>query len=172
MGSSRYCRFIRRSDGRALTEEDSRRVPSYELFQLYLDMMVDRVHPRQAEVLGPRAMDEPILARVFDEGMMDRVRVGDADVPVPRPHLLLAMKLRSLPDRQREDKAIKDACDAYALLWHSPGGIGSVLDAVRREYPGECRTGLAAITDEVAGRAAAHLGVAVGTFMDVVGRQG
>ena len=170
MGSFRYCRFIQRMTGRALTEEESKRVPSYDLFQLYLDMMVDRIHPRQDEVLGPRALDEPILARVYDEDLVQTVRVGEVSVPVPPPHLLLAMKLKAIPNRQKEDKVFKDACDIYALLWHSPEGVDVMSRKVMEEYPGECRSGLLAITEEVASRAAVHLGVEIESYREVVGK--
>lgn len=170
MGSFRFCRFIQKGTGRSLTEDESKRVPVYDLFYLYLDIMVDRIHPRQAEVLGPKALDEPILARLYDEDLAEVVRTGDTEVPVPPPHMLLAMKLKAIPNRQKEDKVFKDACDIYALLWHSPEGLESILSPVTAEYPEECRRGLDAITDKVAARAATHLGIEFETYRDVVGR--
>jgi hypothetical protein len=38
---------------------------------------------------------------------------------LPKPHLMLAMKLNSAPKRDKENKLIKDIADIYALLWHS-----------------------------------------------------
>ncbi len=172
MGSFRFCRFVQRGTGRILTEEESKRVPIHDLFYLYLDIMVDRIHPRQAEVLGPKALDEPILARMHDEDTSVRVSIGQAHVLVPPPHLLLAMKLKAIPNRQKEDKVVKDACDIFALLWHSPEGTGELLRSVMAEYPEECRSGLEAVTQKVAVRAAGHLGVDVGTYLDVVNRMG
>ena len=172
MGSFRFCRFIEKGSGRSLTEEESKQVPVYDLFYLYMDIMVDRIHPRQAEVLGPKALDEPILARVYDEDITEMVRIGDTEVPVPPPHLLLAMKLKAIPNRQKDDKVIKDACDIFALLWHSPEGTESVLRLVLTEYPEECRSGLEAITDQVAGRAAEHLDIDVESYLGVIRRLG
>jgi hypothetical protein len=40
-------------------------------------------------------------------------------VMLPKPELLLAMKLNSTPRRDKENKRIKDVADIYALLWHS-----------------------------------------------------
>lgn len=170
MGSFRFCKFVQKGTGRSLTEDESKRVPIFDLFYLYLDIMVDRIHPRQAEVLGPKALDEPILARVYDEDLSETVRIGNTDVPVPPPHLLLAMKLKAIPNRQKEDKVIKDACDIFALLWHSPDGTENVLRSVMAEYPEECRSGLDAISDEVARRAAEHLGIDVESYLGVIGR--
>ncbi len=169
-GSFRYCRMIRKGSGETLTEEDARHVPLYDLFYLFIDLLVDRIHPRHAEAFGAKAIDEPILARVLDEGLWRGVPIGRTTALVPRPHMLLAMKLRAIPSRQKDDKVLKDACDIYALMWHSPEAPGEVAGAVRREYPSECAAGLAVITDEVAGRAAAHLGVEIETYLDVVRR--
>jgi hypothetical protein len=171
-GSFRYCRMIRKGTGETLTEEEARRVPLYDLFYLFIDLMVDRVHPRHADAFGAKAIDEPILARVFDEEIWKRGEVGGTTVLVPRPHMLLAMKLKAISGRQKDDKVLKDACDIYALIWHSTEGFGDVLEPVRREYPSECRAGLAAVTDEVASRAAGHLGVDIETYRDVVRRLG
>lgn len=168
MGSFRFCRFVQKMTGWTLTEEESKRVPIHDLFYLYLDFMVDHIHPRQANVLGPKAMDEPLLARVFEEGAGVWIQVGEAEVLAPPPHLLLAMKLKSIPSRQKEDKVIKDACDIYALLWHSPHGIDGVLRPVRADYPEECLFGLDAITHEVARRASGHLGVDIESYLGVV----
>ncbi|NOQ54904.1 MAG: hypothetical protein GQ558_09920 [Thermoplasmata archaeon] len=172
MGSFRYCRTIEKTTGRELTEEESKRIPIYDLFYLYLDIMVDRIHDRQSDLLGPKAMDEPMLIKVFDEDIGVPVRIGDARVVVPPPHLLLAMKLKAVPSRQKDDKILKDACDIYALIWHSEGGMDRILRSVRSEHPEECRSGLEAITDDVARRAAGHLGVEVESYLDVVRRLG
>jgi hypothetical protein len=171
-GSFRYCRMIRKGTGEALTEERARQVPLHDLFYLFIDLMVDRAHTRHTDAFGAKAIDEPILARVFDEGIWNRVDVGGSTVLVPRPHMLLAMKLRAIPGRQKDDKVLKDACDIYALIWHSPEGYDEVLRSVRRDYPSECATGSAAVTEEVASRAAGHLGVDIETYRDVVRRLG
>jgi hypothetical protein len=169
-GSFRYCRMIRKGTGESLTEEEAKRVPLYDLFYLFIDLMVDRIHPMHSEAFGAKAIDEPILARVFDEALWVEVDMGKATVLLPPPHVLLAMKLKAIPSRQKDDKVIKDACDIYALIWHSPVGYDAVLKAVKREYPKECRVGLTAITDDVARRAALHLGVDAETYREVVRR--
>jgi len=38
---------------------------------------------------------------------------------LPKPHVLLAMKLNSAPRRDKEHKLIKDIADIYALSWYS-----------------------------------------------------
>jgi len=168
MGSSRYCKFIRKGTGEILTEEEARRVRIFDLFYLYLDMMVDHIHPKHYEVFDIKVLDEPILARIFDEGNGVTVNVSGNEVVIPPPHLLLASKLISIPKRQKDDKILKDACDIYAIIWHSPEKYDSILTAVQEEYPRECEEGLRAITDDVARNAARHLGIDVEQYLDMV----
>jgi hypothetical protein len=43
--------------------------------------------------------------------------VSDEKLIVP-PELLAAMKIRSLPDRDKSHKRVKDVADLHALLWY------------------------------------------------------
>jgi len=130
--------------------------------------MVDRIHPKHSDVFGMKPLDEPVLARVFQEKCGISVALGDKKVVIPPPHLLLASKLRSLPARQKDDKVIKDACDIYAIIWHSPVRYDRILSVVQKEYPRECEAALVAITDEVVRGASRHLGVEVEEYIGVV----
>jgi hypothetical protein len=169
MGSFRYCKFVRKGTGEILSEEDSKKVPIYDLFYLYLDMMVDRIHPRHKDVFGSKALDEPILARIFDERTGTYVNVGDDRIMIPPPHLLLASKLGSIPKRQKDDKIVKDACDIYSIIWHSPKKYDAVVSSVKKEYPQECLAARKVISEEVASRAARHLGIDLEQYSRVIG---
>jgi len=168
IGSFRYCKFIHKGTGEVLTEEQAKSVSMIDLFYVYVDMMVDRIHPQHDRVFKVKALDEPVLGRVFDERCGVSARLGDVSVVMPPPHLLLASKLRSIPGRQKDDKVLKDACDIYAVIWHSPVSYDRILSTVHKEYPQECATGLAAITDVIAERAARHLGVETEAYLGVV----
>ena len=170
IGSFRYCKFIRKGTGEVLTEEQAKEVPMYDLFYLYVDLMVDCIHPKHGDVFGMKPLDEPVLVRVFQEKCGISVTLGNKKVVIPPPHLLLASKLRSLPDRQKDDKVLKDACDIYAIIWHSPVRYERILSEVQKEYPRECAAALPAITDDVARAASRHLGVEVEEYMGVVRR--
>jgi hypothetical protein len=39
---------------------------------------------------------------------------------LPTPEILLATKLRSVCNRTKDEKMIKDICDIYVLSWYSP----------------------------------------------------
>lgn len=170
IGSSRYCKFIRKGTGEILTEEEARSVDIFDLFYLYLDMMVDHIHPKHHEIFNIKVIDEPILARVFNEGNGVTVSIVGNEIVIPPPHLLLASKLLTIPKRQKDDKILKDACDIYAIIWHSPEKFDSILTLVQEEYPRGCEEGLQAITNDIARKAASHLGIDVDQYLGVVHR--
>ncbi len=130
--------------------------------------MVDRIHPQHHEVFGSRALDEPILSGVFEDGSAVSLDLGGIQVPIPPPHVLLGTKLRSIPGRDREDKVVKDACDIYALLWYSPVSYREMLSLVRDQFHDDCERAASVLASEVAGRAAHHLGVTADSFHSVV----
>ena len=148
-GSCLYCKMIRRDTGEILTEDVARSILIHEIFYLYVDMMVDTIHPLQKEIFGFNVLDEPILARVFEEQPGVMVNLGGCNILVPPPSILLATKLRSLPHRTKDDKRVKDACDIYSILWHSPNDYRRILEDIHREYPTDCKLGFDAITDEI-----------------------
>ena len=168
IGSFRYCKFVRKGTGEILAEEDAKKVPIHDLFYLYLDMMVDRIHPRHKEVFGSLALDEPVLARIFDERAGTYVSIGDDRIMIPPPHLLLASKLGAIPNRQKDDKIIKDACDIYSIIWHSPEKYDAIISSVKKEYPKECMAARKAISEEVASKAARHLGIDLEQYSRVI----
>lgn len=122
--SFRFVRHFNRETGGTLPPEEAESLPAHQVFDLYLDVIpdtddLDRFH----EVFGFRPPAEPLLRHVFADDaaqpltefrswdVRDAVRIADAD-------LLAAMKVRSIPDRDRGQKRVKDVADCHALLWH------------------------------------------------------
>ena len=94
------------------------------MFDLYLDVIPDTDDlDAFQDVFGFRPPAEPLLAHVFTDDAADpltTVREWDvpADVQIADPALLAAMKIRSIPDRDRDQKRVKDVADLHALLWY------------------------------------------------------
>lgn len=167
-GSYRFCKMIRRVDGTVLTEEAAKRYPLHEIAYLYVDMMVDNVHPQHKHVFRCDPLDEPMAARMFEDGDIVKQSLGDFGVYIPAPASLLATKLKSIPKRQRDDKLWKDACDIYSIIWHSSEDYSSIITKVRKEYPDDCTKARRAMTEEVVTRAAYHVGIGSNEFASVV----
>jgi len=101
-----------------LSSEESARKPDYEIVRMYIDPVVDIIHNDFSEICGYNPIDEPLLTLGFQNNWFMTHNEFD-NIKVTLPHLLLAMKMNSVLDRDKEDKRIKDICDIFALMWHS-----------------------------------------------------
>ena len=167
-GSFRYCKIIKRDTGEVVTKEVAQKIGMYDLFYLYIDVMVDNIHPKQKDVFGFNVLDEPVIRRVFNERTGVPVNLDGVALLIPPPVILLMSKRVSIQNRTKDDKLTKDACDIYAILWHSSISYRKILEEIHREYLQDCRAGFAAITDEVSEKAARHLGIDGETYRGVM----
>ena len=167
-GSFRYCKIIKRDTGEVITKEVAQKIGMYDLVYLYIDVMVDNIHPRQKDVFGFIVPDEPIIGRVFKESTGVVVILDGIELLIPSPVILLATKLKSIQNRTKDDKLTKDACDIYAILWHSSISYQKILQEIHHQYPQECKAGFDAITNEVSEKAARHLGIDVERYRGVI----
>jgi hypothetical protein len=102
------------------TEEeipDGQTIPAHFRFPMYIDLIVDTIPKNFKEVMGFNPIDEPLLKFAFEENTL--VKEFGRKLLLPKPALLLAMKIKSLPDRDKDHKRVKDICDMFALLWYS-----------------------------------------------------
>jgi len=102
-----------------LKGETARKTPSYEMFDLFLDPVVDYIHPATSEIFGFVPIDEPLLKHVFVGEEFKIIKFFGREVLLPLPHVLLATKIRSVSQRDKEHKRVKDIADIYALSWYS-----------------------------------------------------
>ncbi len=151
--SFRFMREFDNETGEPLEPEESRRLPMYRIFQMYVDLMVDRVPDGFRDVFGFVPPDEPLLTRVFDDpGARAVTPAFGREVWMPSPGLLLRMKARSFPNRTRDHKRTKDLADITALLLFA-GAEGSELE------PGEVAAFLGSLQAGEVDQVASALGV-------------
>jgi len=168
IGTSRFCRIVHRETNRTLNEEVARFVPQYDLFYLYVDPIVDNIHPGHHDVFQIKPIDEPFLTGVFKENLFTEIYLGEAKIFLPRAEILIATKLKSFQDRNKFDKKIKDACDIYSLLWYSPVEFKHIVSLLKEKYQALCLNAHQVIESSIAERASGHLGIDPGTFTGVV----
>ncbi|MGQ9552394.1 MAG: hypothetical protein ACUVUE_08215 [Candidatus Bathycorpusculaceae bacterium] len=77
--------------GKELTPEESAKLPLYQIFQLYIDPVVDYTHPKIKSLLDFVPIDEPLLSSVFQDKMYTITTLFEKAVSPPKPHALLAM---------------------------------------------------------------------------------
>jgi hypothetical protein len=115
-------RFVKRyhsSEMRELTPEESRHLPQYDIFNLYIDVLVDSDDPERFKRAGFSVLEEPLLSRLFGGEDHVTIKLEEISVLMPAPQLLMEMKANSLPNRTEDDKKTKDLLDLCALLLYS-----------------------------------------------------
>ncbi len=135
--SFRFAKDFESETRRELSPEESAKLPRHEIFQLYVDPIVDHIHPNIKSILGFIPIDEPLLSLVLSDGLGTTVKSFGTRVLLPQPHVLVAMKLNSVPNRDKEHKRIKDIADLYSLLWFSDVATSQIKEDLFSIYPRE-----------------------------------
>ncbi|MEW5937292.1 MAG: hypothetical protein AB1665_05695 [Candidatus Thermoplasmatota archaeon] len=114
--------------GETLPGERAKALASYEIFQMNVDLVVDTIPKGFRKAFGFAPIDEPLLGTVFSDPTkrVERQAFGRT-VWVPRPDILLAMKVRSLPGRQLGHKKLKDVADVAALVLFGGARLGDLV---------------------------------------------
>lgn len=169
-GAFRFVRYVD-DDGRPLAREPaSPKQLGTDYHGLFVDPMVSATHPLSKKVLGFTPIDDPVLQTVFDEPRLrnELIQFGPK-VYLPATSVLVATKLKSLPNRTRDDKRIKDLCDLFALLRFGGEplpGIRRVVHTILPTAPGLVDAALRHAEVETSAR---HLTISAADFRAVVG---
>ena len=94
-------------------------IPACFIFPMYIDLIVDFIPEDFKKIFGFNPIDEPLLKVVFEKKEFIILKEFEKNLLLPKPEILLAMKINSLPDRDKEHKKVKDICDIFALAWYS-----------------------------------------------------
>lgn len=115
--------FLRDTQER-IGEEEASEHGMHEVFQVYIDVIPDTTELDTFRAMfGFKPPAEPLLAPVFEENKGEPLSEyvswsPPATKQIVSPELLAAMKIRSLPDRDKSHKRVKDVADLHALLWY------------------------------------------------------
>jgi hypothetical protein len=120
-----FVQNFHRDNGDRISEDKANQYDMHEIFQVYIDIIPDTTELEDfREAFGFKPPAEPLLKPVFEEGegepLADHVLwEPPGDTRIVPPELLAAMKTRSLPDRDKSHKRVKDVADLHALLWYT-----------------------------------------------------
>lgn len=101
-----------------LTIDEANKKSQFEITRMYIDPIIDYLHPRFTCVFGYNPIDEPILYDAYEKNLFIESNISKK-IKICEPHYLLSMKLNCVERRHKEDKKIKDIADIYALMWYS-----------------------------------------------------
>lgn len=127
-------RFVQHHDldtRKLLTEDEARKRPRYTMFDLFVDPIVDKIHPRTKELFGFVPIDEPMLTKVFIDRKFTMSREFGREIMLPYPEVLVATKIGSAPNRDKDEKRIKDIADIYSLMWYSDTDFSELRQRIR-----------------------------------------
>ena len=147
-GTSRYFKEINRETGKEI--QKGKIIPKHDTFEMYIDPIVDNIPKNFNKVFKFKPIDEPLLSHAF-ENINNRAELEEFDKKLwlPSSELLIATKINSLKDRDKEHKKIKDICDIFALLWHSEESASNLrLKAQKFLTQKKIRESLSTIKDE------------------------
>lgn len=118
--SFRFFKEVHRETGLELDPETARRTPSYDIFPMYVDLIVDHIPDDFKDTYGFNPVDEILLEEIFDNvNQRSEITFLGRTLWLPSPNILLATKVKSYPSRNKEHKRIKDMCDLTSLLLFS-----------------------------------------------------
>jgi len=139
----RYYKEINYETGEEITLEDIKTTPTHNIFTIFIDPIVDYIHPSFQKILKFNPADESLLSPVF-QNKKYRIELQQFNklLWLPSPAILLATKLKSVSNRTRDEKLIKDICDIYALSWYSGKNLQEVKDESRKLITHEILTKL------------------------------
>jgi len=128
--SFRMYKVFDRETGEELSDAEASGKLSFEVLNLYVDLVVDRIPEDFAEVFGFVPIDEPLLADVYSNDRFVEVEWEGLGLRVVDPVFLVCMKFRSVGSRTRDHKRVKDVADLFALMWYGGVPIGELRSEV------------------------------------------
>ncbi len=122
----------------------------HQRFAMSVDPIVDFVPQNFYTLFRLHPIQVPLLKFAFESPFCKLEQEGlGKKLLLPRPELILAMKIWSMPERDKRDKKIKDLCDMFSLLWYTGDTPANLKNKARLFLPeNKMSESLSAITPE------------------------
>ncbi len=111
--SFRYQLIIDRNTLKSISENESKRKPVFDLIYVFLDVFGNEKN----DIL--QVWETDAIKEIIKKKATITREIDGKTVNIPKQENLLAMKFDSFLQRDNKEKAMKDACDIYALLFYS-----------------------------------------------------
>ncbi|MFA5745399.1 MAG: hypothetical protein WCX82_04360 [archaeon] len=130
--SFRYLKEINYETGKELTKEEAKTIPIYNIFSMYIDILISDANPKIKNEIGFMPADEPMIGMVFkDKTHRQELKEFNRKLWLPSPSLLLAIKLKSVINRSKDHKRIKDYCDIVAICLYSGTDMNNLISFIK-----------------------------------------
>ncbi len=118
--SFRYLKEISYETGKELTKKESMIIPIYNIFSMYIDLIISATNSKIEKELGFVPVDEPLIKLVFaSKKYRTELIEFRKKLWLPSPYLLLTTKINAIVNRTKDHKRVKDYCDIVAICLYS-----------------------------------------------------
>jgi hypothetical protein len=130
--SFRYLKEISYETGKELTKKESMTIPIYNIFSMYVDLVISETDSKLEKKLGFVPIDEPLIKLVF-ANKKHRTELIEfrKKLWLPSPDLLLTTKINAIVNRTKDHKRVKDYCDIIAICLYSQANTNNLVSFVK-----------------------------------------
>jgi hypothetical protein len=131
--SFRYLKEISYETGKKLTKEELKTTPIYNIFPMYIDLLISEINLKVKKELGFTPIDELLVKLIFkNKSYRTELVEFNTKLWLPSPSLLLTTKVNSIANRILDHKRIKDYCDIIALCLYSGENLDDLISFVKK----------------------------------------
>lgn len=119
-----FLQYFDRQTKTNISKERAKCLPPHRVFEMHIDIIPDTKNlDTFNEVFKFKPPSESLLRKAFQKNASEPLSkykpwTLSKNVLIADPDLLAAMKIKSIPYRNKNHKKIKDIADLYSLLWY------------------------------------------------------
>ena len=99
-----------------------------KMFTLYVDILVNSYPQSYQDIHKNSFFEVPLIENIYnDEKYQVKIPKLSKYLFIPNREMMIAMKIISLPSREKHHKIVKDLCDLYILIWSSDNSPNKII---------------------------------------------
>jgi len=100
-------------------------------YTLFVDIIVNSYPQSYQDIHKNNFFEVPLIENVYnDKKYQIKLPKISKYLFIPTREMMIAMKITSLPSREKHNKIVKDLCDLYTLIWSSSKSPYRVIDEI------------------------------------------
>lgn len=102
-----------------------------KLFTLYVDIIVNSYPQSYQDIHKNSFFEVPLIENIYnDKKYQVKIPRISKYLFIPTREMMIAMKILSLPLREKHHKKVKDLCDLYTLIWSASKSPDKIIDEI------------------------------------------
>lgn len=121
-----YKKDISFKDAGLLEEEGKEKT-----FTIYVDIIVNSYPQSYQDIHQNSFFEVPLIEDIYnDKKYQIKLPKISKYLFIPSREMMIAMKIISLPSREKEHKMVKDLCDLYTMIWSSDKSLDKIINEI------------------------------------------